>query len=42
LHVTQEARKRLYERCGFRDDGRREPLAHAAEVVEIGMSRALA
>ncbi len=41
LWVTQPGAIAFYERCGFADDGRREPLAHTPSVIEVGMTRTL-
>jgi GNAT superfamily N-acetyltransferase len=41
LWVTQTGARIFYERCGFVDDGRREPLAHSPDIIEIGMTREL-
>lgn len=41
LWVTQAGARAFYERLGFVDDGRRKPLPHAPNVVEIGMTRGL-
>jgi GNAT superfamily N-acetyltransferase len=41
LWVTQAGARIFYDRCGFVDDGRREPLAHSPEVIETGMTREL-
>jgi GNAT superfamily N-acetyltransferase len=41
LWVTQPGARLFYERCGFVDDGRREPLAHSPGITEIGMTREL-
>jgi GNAT superfamily N-acetyltransferase len=41
LWVTQPGARLFYERCGFVDDGRREPLAHAPDVIQIWMTREL-
>jgi len=42
LLVTQPTAARLYARCGFVDDGRRERLEHPPGVVEVGMPLDLA
>jgi ribosomal protein S18 acetylase RimI-like enzyme len=41
LWVTNPDALAFYERCGFRDDGRREPLPHTPTVTMLGMSRPL-
>lgn len=41
LWVTQAPAIAFYERCGFADDGRRQPLPHTPTMIEKGMSRAL-
>jgi GNAT superfamily N-acetyltransferase len=41
LWVTQPGARLFYERCGFVDDGRREPLAHSPNVIQIWMTREL-
>jgi hypothetical protein len=41
LWVTQPGARLFYERCGFVDDGRREPLAHSPDVIQIWMTREL-
>lgn len=41
LWVTQDGARAMYRLCGFADDGRRQPLVHAPEVIEIGMTRVL-
>jgi GNAT superfamily N-acetyltransferase len=41
LWVTQPGARLFYERCGFVDDGRREPLAHSPDVIKIWMTREL-
>jgi ribosomal protein S18 acetylase RimI-like enzyme len=42
LWVTGEPAAALYRSLGFVVDGRRQPLPHAAEVEEVGMTRPLA
>jgi len=39
LWVTQPGAIAFYERCNFKDDGRRQPLPHSPEVIEVGMTR---
>jgi len=41
LWVTQPGARRSYERCGFVDDGHREPLPHSPDLIEIGMMHEL-
>jgi GNAT superfamily N-acetyltransferase len=41
LWVTDPGARALYERNGFADDGRREPLPHTPTVIMVGMTRAL-
>jgi GNAT superfamily N-acetyltransferase len=41
LWVTQRDAIAFYERCAFADDGRRQPLPHTPEVIEVGMTRRL-
>jgi len=41
LWVTQSGAQAFYERLGFVDDGRREPLAHMPGIIEVGMTRVL-
>lgn len=41
LWVTQPGARAMYERLGFVDDGRREPLVHTPAVIEHGMTRVL-
>jgi len=41
LWVTQTGARMLYTSCGFTDDGRRQPLPSAPDIVEYGMSREL-
>jgi len=41
LWVTQPGAQLFYERCGFVDDGRREPLEHSPSVIQIWMTREL-
>jgi len=41
LWVTQAPAIAFYERCGFTDDGRRQPLPHTPAMIEKGMSREL-
>jgi ribosomal protein S18 acetylase RimI-like enzyme len=44
LRVTtsNQAGIRLYERCGFLDDGDRTPLREGSDVVTMSMARSLA
>jgi GNAT superfamily N-acetyltransferase len=39
LWVTQAGAIAFYERCSFADDGRRQPLPHTPDVIEVGMTR---
>ena len=41
LWVTQAPAIAFYERCGFADDGRRQPLPHTPTMIEKGMSLVL-
>jgi GNAT superfamily N-acetyltransferase len=41
LWVTQSGAQSFYGRLGFVDDGRRKPLPHTPEVIEVGMTREL-
>ena len=41
LWVTDGRARALYEACGFRADGREQPLPHAPHIRETGMSRSL-
>ena len=41
LWVTQSGAQAFYGCLGFVDDGRRKPLAHTPEVIEVGMTREL-
>jgi GNAT superfamily N-acetyltransferase len=41
LWVTQSGARELYASCGFVDDGTRQPLPSAPDIVEYGMSRKL-
>ena len=40
--VSNDAAIRLYERCGFVDDGNREPLRDGSDVTTMSMTRSLA
>ena len=41
LWVTQPGAQAMYERLGFVDNDRRQPLAHTPDVIEHGMTRTL-
>jgi GNAT superfamily N-acetyltransferase len=41
LWVTDEGARALYVRCGFEPDGRSQPLPHAPDVLEVGMTLVL-
>jgi GNAT superfamily N-acetyltransferase len=41
LSVTDPGAQAFYERCGFVEDGRREPLPHTPAITMVGMTRAL-
>ncbi|MEO9176123.1 MAG: GNAT family N-acetyltransferase [Gaiellales bacterium] len=41
LSVTEPGAQAFYARCGFRADGRDEPLPHTPAVTMVGMRRAL-
>jgi GNAT superfamily N-acetyltransferase len=41
LSVTEPGAQAFYERCGFVEDGRREPLPHTPAITMVGMTRPL-